>query len=299
MYLFVICLYIGKYMLRREKSDVELSIPRKTETIIEVELTLQQKRWYRAVFEKNRSFLTTTLTNIKKVPSLINILMELRKVCNHPFLVMGCRERVYEEHASTLETITGGKESDISSSTNGVDGLKSFPPSTIGKNIEKSNTIYGETGVGVDLTEKVKEKTASAGETPLKEEDLSLRDPLIYSCGKVVFLHKILQKLKMEKSKTLIFSQFTSTLDMIQEYLDKYGYTAERIDGNVTGYNRMAAINRFNAENSLATIFLLTTKAGGVGLNLQAANSVIIYDSDWNPQGDLQVGVICLYEISW
>ena len=67
----------------------------------------------------------------------------------------------------------------------------------------------------------------------------------------------------------------------------------QRIDGGVTGYNRSAAIARFNEPDCKAHVFLLTTRAGGLGLNLQAANTVIIYDSDWNPQGDLQAIARC------
>jgi Helicase conserved C-terminal domain len=69
--------------------------------------------------------------------------------------------------------------------------------------------------------------------------------------------------------------------------------TSQRIDGGVTGYNRSAAIARFNEPDCKAHVFLLTTRAGGLGLNLQAANTVIIYDSDWNPQGDLQAIARC------
>ena len=103
-------------MLRREKRDVELTLPKKTETVIEVELTLTQKRWYRAVFERNRNFLMQGPS--KNIPSLINVLMQLRKVCNHPFLVAGSREAVYEDHdaseralvaaATAASTVTAG-----------------------------------------------------------------------------------------------------------------------------------------------------------------------------------------------
>jgi SNF2 family DNA or RNA helicase len=232
---------LRKYMLRREKKDVEILLPKKIETIIDVELTAYQKQYYRAILEKNRKFLMRG--KLKKLPQLLNVLSELRKVCNHPFLVVGGREHYYEEqiHQKQLE----------------------------------------------------KQQANSSG-VPLVEEEISditdpiNSDPLIFCSGKIVLLHKLLIKLKAEGSKALIFSQFTSTLDLIQDFLANYDYEYERIDGSVTGRSRFAAMKRFNAENSTSLVFLLTTRAGGIGLNLQSANTVIIFDSDWNPQGDHQ-----------
>ena len=74
-------------------------------------------------------------------------------------------------------------------------------------------------------------------------------------------------------TQALVFSQFTTTLDVIQEYLRAYNFSFERIDGGVSGYERAAAITRFNAPESTTDVFLLTTRAGGLGLNLQARPS--------------------------
>jgi chromodomain-helicase-DNA-binding protein 7 len=129
---------------------------------------------------------------------------------------------------------------------------------------------------------------AAAAPAGAADFDPAMRDPLVNCSGKIVFLHKLLVKLRGERSKALVFSQFTTTLDVIQEYLRAYGFSYERIDGGVSGHLRSAAITRFNAPDSTTDVFLLTTRAGGLGLNLQAANHVVIFDSDWNPQGDLQ-----------
>ena len=110
---------------------------------------------------------------------------------------------------------------------------------------------------------------------------------LISSAGKLVLLDKLLPKLKSEGHRVLIFSQMSRMLDIIEDYLRGRGHELERIDGSVTGNLRQEAIDRFqNADDIFA--FLLTTRAGGVGINLMAADTVIIYDSDWNPQNDLQ-----------
>ena len=84
----------------------------------------------------------------------------------------------------------------------------------------------------------------------------------------------------------MIFSKFTTTLDIIQDYLLKYNYEFSRIDGSTT--DREAKIKNFNDVNSTTSVFLLSTRAGGVGINLQAANTVIIFDGDFNPHNDLQ-----------
>ena len=82
-------------------------------------------------------------------------------------------------------------------------------------------------------------------------------------------------------------------LDIIQDYLSIKGYTYERIDGNVKVSDRQAAIERFSAPGSDRFIFLIGTRAGGTGINLTAADTVIIYDSDWNPQNDIQAQARC------
>jgi SNF2 family DNA or RNA helicase len=301
-------------MLRREKRDVELTLPKKTETVIEVELTLTQKRWYRAVFERNRNFLMQGPS--KKAPSLINVLMQLRKVCNHPFLVTGSREAVYEEHLAVEAAATAASSASappvlpvadgdtaadtatppkteaeseaavtVAAATTAVGGVsaseKSQPKTDTLPPLprlhiafpgeEDANNGVREVEVEVEAksedVKEVKEKVhavetavtstdtssnlpsdsaatststststssdpVSADSGPIDSaaplgDDPALKDPLVYCSGKIVFLHKLLIKLKKEKSKSLIFSQFTTTLDVIQEYLNDYGYPFE------------------------------------------------------------------------
>ncbi|MES1923582.1 choline dehydrogenase 3, partial [Bonamia ostreae] len=109
---------------------------------------------------------------------------------------------------------------------------------------------------------------------------------LISSSGKFVLLSKLLPKLYSIGSRVLIFSQMKIVLNLIGTLLKSQGLRFERIDGSVTGSERQAAIDRFqNGKDSFA--FLLTTRAGGFGINLSRADTVIIFDSDWNPQNDL------------
>lgn len=95
-------------------------------------------------------------------------------------------------------------------------------------------------------------------------------------------------KLKEQGHRVLIFSQFKGMLDMLENYCVYKHWQYERIDGNVDGDERQVRIDRFNAEDSSRFCFLLSTRAGGLGINLATADTVIIYDSDWNPHADLQ-----------
>merc|ERR1719394_1818258 len=98
----------------------------------------------------------------------------------------------------------------------------------------------------------------------------------------------MLKKLKDEGHRVLIFSQMTKMLDLLEDFLDGEGYKYERIDGGITGSLRQDAIDRFNADGAEQFVFLLSTRAGGLGINLYTADTVIIYDSDWNPHNDIQ-----------
>eukprot|EP01079_Euglenida_sp_SAG-EU17-18_P006074 gene6074-148_t len=210
------------YLLRRVKEDVEHSIPPKRETVIRIKLTSVQRAHYRAVLENNRAFLAGSSGKAAIHYSLNNIMMVLRKLCNHPFLVDGIEERTQQVTpfaASALLPIT--------------------------------------------------------------------------TCGKMIFLDKFLDRMRKQGERVLIFTQFVGILDILQEYCKARKWPCERIDGGVQGLERQRAVDRFNASDQDGFVFILSTRAGGVGLNLTSATKVIIYDSDWNPQNDLQAQSRC------
>lgn len=111
---------------------------------------------------------------------------------------------------------------------------------------------------------------------------------LTRASGKLVLLAKMLKILRDQGHRVLIFSQMTKMLDILEDFLEGEGYKYERIDGAITGNQRQEAIDRFNAPGALQFVFLLSTRAGGLGINLATADTVIIYDSDWNPHNDIQ-----------
>lgn len=236
-------------MLRRMKEDVETSIPTKEETIIEVELTTIQKRYYRAILEKNIEFLTKG--DKSNAPNLINAMMELRKCCIHPYLIKGAEEKI------------------------------------IGDYLKRKKFMAGEDPI--QLVPKNPATLIQFGEHVLSDAD-EYHKIMIQSSGKLVLLDKLLAKLK-DGHKVLIFSQMTKCLDLLADYLVYRNYKFERIDGGVRGDLRQAAIDRFSTGD--AFVFLLCTRAGGVGINLTAADTVVIFDSDWNPQNDLQAQARC------
>jgi chromodomain-helicase-DNA-binding protein 7 len=214
-------------MLRRLKDDVEKSLAPKEETIVEVELTNIQKKYYRGILEQNFSFLQkgTTAANI---PNLMNTMMELRKCCIHPYLLNGAEDQIQYEWR-----LSHGEDKD-----------------SYFKNI-------------------------------------------VNASGKMVLIDKLLPKLKANGHRVLIFSQMVRCLDILEDYLVFKKYPFERIDGRIRGNLRQAAIDRYSKPDSDRFVFLLCTKAGGLGINLTAADTVIIYDSDWNPQNDLQAQARC------
>lgn len=225
------------YLLRRVKEDVEKTMPPKEETILEVTLTPIQKKYYKAIYEKNTNFLFQGTKN-SNAPSLMNIMMELRKCCNHPFLIKGAEERIWKEK-------------------------KPKPSSKDDDNNDSSSS---------SPSDKLK----------------VLENCLIESSGKMVLLSKLLPHLKKDGHKVLIFSQMVRVLDLLEDLLRFKQYKYERLDGSVPASVRTQAVDRFCSPKFKRDVMLLSTRAGGLGLNLTAADTVIIYDSDWNPQNDLQ-----------
>ncbi|RWW45844.1 hypothetical protein BHE74_00048289 [Ensete ventricosum] len=205
---------VAPHMLRRLKKDAMQNIPPKTERIIPVELTSIQAEYYRAMLTKNYQI----LRNIGKggaQQSLLNIVMQLRKVCNHPYLIPGT-----EPESGSMEF---------------------------------------------------------------------LHEMRIKASAKLTLLHSMLKILHKEGHRVLIFSQMSRLLDILEDYLTiEFGPKIyERVDGSVPVADRQAAISRFNQDKT-RFVFLLSTRSCGLGINLASADTVIIYDSDFNPHADIQ-----------
>ena len=119
----------------------------------------------------------------------------------------------------------------------------------------------------------------------LTEEDAHLKR--MEGSGKLQLLDKFIDKYRNEGLKMLVFSQFKYMVDIIKDFLNYKKVRCEVLTGSVKSQDRITSIQRFNEDNQFG-VFLLTTKAGGLGINLTKARVVVIFDSDWNPQNDLQ-----------
>jgi len=202
------------FILRRVKKDVEKDLPAKVEKILRVDMTIKQKQYYKYILTRNYKELSKGSKG--SAVSLCNIVVELKKCCNHAYLTKPPDDR--------------------------------------------------EAGV-------------------TKEEQL---ERLLRGSGKVLLLDKLLVRLKETGHRVLIFSQMVRMLDVLSEYMEIRRFPFQRLDGGIKGDTRKNAIDHFNAPDSKDFCFLLSTRAGGLGINLATADTVIIFDSDWNPQNDLQ-----------
>ncbi|EPB65326.1 helicase protein [Ancylostoma ceylanicum] len=113
-----------------------------------------------------------------------------------------------------------------------------------------------------------------------------------YDCGKLQALARLLRRLYVNKHRCLIFTQMSRMLDVLQAFLSYHGYQYFRLDGTTGIEQRQAMMERFNADTKIFC-FILSTRSGGVGVNLTGADTVIFYDSDWNPTMDAQAQDRC------
>ncbi|KAF8898923.1 SNF2 family N-terminal domain-containing protein [Infundibulicybe gibba] len=205
------------YFLRRIKSEV-LDLPPKNEVIVPLSMAPLQKEVYRSILTHNLDLLKglTQLSLHSKAKSgtskssINNILMQLRKCLQHPYL--------YDE-----------------------------------------------------------------GIEPRGLSPQEVHEKLIDGSAKLRFLRALLPKLKERGHRILLFSQFVIALNIIEDFLVGEGHKFLRLDGNTSGRDRQKGMDEFNQEGSDIFIYLLTTRAGGVGINLFSADTVIIFDPDFNP----------------
>ena len=113
------------------------------------------------------------------------------------------------------------------------------------------------------------------------------KETLVSDAGKLFVLDGLLTKLKTEGHRVLIYSQMTRMIDLLEEYMNHRKHTYIRLDGSSKIHERRDMVNDFQQRDDIF-VFLLSTRAGGLGINLTAADTVIFYDSDWNPTVDQQ-----------
>lgn len=121
-----------------------------------------------------------------------------------------------------------------------------------------------------------------------KVDDAALHRNLIDASSKFQLLELMLPKLKERGHRVLLFSQFLNQLDLVEDFLHGMGLQYQRLDGSIGSIEKQKRIDHFNAPDSTDFAFLLSTRAGGVGINLATADTVIVMDPDFNPHQDIQ-----------
>ncbi|KAM9935589.1 hypothetical protein OXX80_004844, partial [Metschnikowia pulcherrima] len=205
------------FLLRRLKKDVEKDLPDKVEKVLKCNLSGLQHVMYQQMIKHNALFLgsqTTGTNNKSGIRGLNNKIMQLRKICNHPF--------VFDEVEDVMN------------------------------------------------------------------ESRMSNDYLWRTSGKFELLDRILPKFKATGHRVLIFFQMTSVMNIFEDFLRLRDMKYMRLDGSTKAEDRQDMLKSFNHPESEYFCFLLSTRAGGLGLNLQSADTVIIFDTDWNPHQDLQ-----------
>ncbi|KAK2901717.1 probable global transcription activator SNF2L2 [Channa argus] len=210
------------FLLRRLKKEVESQLPEKVEYVIKCDMSAIQKVLYRHM--QKGILLTDGSEKDKKgkggAKTLMNTIMQLKKICNHPYMFQHIEES-FAEHLGFPNGIINGPD-------------------------------------------------------------------LYRASGKFELLDRILPKLQATNHRVLLFCQMTSLMTIMEDYFSYRNFQYLRLDGTTKSEDRAALLKKFNEEGSQYFIFLLSTRAGGLGLNLQAADTVVIFDSDWNPHQDLQ-----------
>lgn len=256
------------FLLRRVKSEVNLFLPPKKEVLVYCPLTPIQRKLYEAIIDKS----ILNLANKEKEESLIiednpdgtkvKRRSALRKTQNS-FLERSENEEIEENDALVVDADCDQYKMDVN--LRNVQML-------MRKAVNHPYLIQMPVFPGSSI--------------------LRIDERLVSSSGKFVMLDGLLSRLKQRNHKVLIFSTFTTILDLLEEYLVMRSYDYERLDGQCSLETRKNSIYRFNTDENVF-VFLISTRAGGLGINLTAADTVIIYDSDWNPQADLQAQDRC------
>ncbi|XP_078141177.1 putative global transcription activator SNF2L2 isoform X3 [Centroberyx gerrardi] len=210
------------FLLRRLKKEVESQLPEKVEYVIKCDMSAIQKVLYRHM--QKGILLTDGSEKDKKgkggAKTLMNTIMQLKKICNHPYMFQHIEES-FAEHLGYPNSIITGHD-------------------------------------------------------------------LYRASGKFELLDRILPKLQATNHRVLLFCQMTSLMTIMEDYFGYRNFLYLRLDGTTKSEDRATLLKKFNEKGSQFFIFLLSTRAGGLGLNLQAADTVVIFDSDWNPHQDLQ-----------
>ncbi|XP_022355795.1 lymphoid-specific helicase isoform X3 [Enhydra lutris kenyoni] len=262
------------FLLRRLKSDVALEVPPKREVVVYAPLSKKQEIFYTAIVNR-------TIANM-----------------------FGCSEKETVELSPTgrprRRTRKSINYSKIDDFPNELEKLISQMQPEVDREravVETNIPIESEVNLKLQNIMMLLRKCCNHPyliEYPIDPvtQEFKIDEELITNSGKFLILDRMLPELKARGHKVLLFSQMTRMLDILMDYCHFRNFNFSRLDGSMSYSEREKNMHSFNTDPDVF-IFLVSTRAGGLGINLTAADTVIIYDSDWNPQSDLQAQDRC------
>eukprot|EP00948_MAST-09A_sp_MAST-9A-sp1_P004011 g4011.t1 len=227
------------FQMRRVKSEVEVSLPAKHEVKLFVGLSPMQKFWAQKLLQRDANLLAQVEANLR------------------------------------------GTGLDHEKSTNTAAGSDGVEDESITNEWKKLNNLL------MQLRKVVCHPYLLPG-AELNWDGESTGEDIVEASAKMKLLDKLLKALYEGGHRVVLFTQFTNMLNILEDYIIMRGWNYCRLDGSTPRSRRAFDIRVFNAANSKKFIYLMSTRAGGLGINCQTADTVILYDSDWNPQVDLQ-----------
>uniref|UniRef100_A0A2I3RJB1 Helicase, lymphoid specific n=1 Tax=Pan troglodytes TaxID=9598 RepID=A0A2I3RJB1_PANTR len=262
------------FLLRRLKSDVALEVPPKREVVVYAPLSKKQEIFYTAIV--NRTIANMFGSNEKETIELSPTGRPKRRT----------RKSI---NYSKIDDFPNELEKLISQIQPEVDRERAV--------VEVNIPVESEVNLKLQNIMMLLRKCCNHPyliEYPIDPvtQEFKIDEELITNSGKFLILDRMLPELKKRGHKVLLFSQMTSMLDILMDYCHLRDFNFSRLDGSMSYSEREKNMHSFNTDPEVF-IFLVSTRAGGLGINLTAADTVIIYDSDWNPQSDLQAQDRC------
>ena len=273
------------FLLRRLKSDVELLIPPKREILVYAPLTKTQQDYYKHTVEKTIAGWIDSRNGPKETCEYNEKGRPVRRKSKKvDYSIMLEEEKEYQDKKEEEEDIEKWVSAIIKngeSEDKSLDGKKK----TAFLSVKMQNIM-------MQLRKCCNHPYLIEHPLDMKTGELLLDTKVHMKAGKLLLLDRMLPELKKRKHKVLIFSQMTRMLNILEDYLSVKNYSYCRLDGSMKWEDRKNQMEQYNTDPDMF-VFLLSTRAGGLGINLTAADTVIIYDSDWNPQSDLQAQDRC------
>ena len=294
------------FLLRRVKNDVETNLPKKREYILYAPMTTEQQEIYKKIQTDDiRAYLEEKA--IERIGGRVSNLTvkNLKRKADSSGITTPNKSAKSSRSSTPASSIRSrGRPRKDYKEVSDREYFKQIEANT-SSNPSSEDSSEAEERSHKDIVAKArKEVSHKKLQNPIMQLRLACNSPhhfsrpwpadadpdntLITASGKMIMLDRLVPALFAKNHKVILFSQFQTQLDLLQDWAEiLHGWTVCRIDGGVKASDRQDQIQAFNTDPD-CKLFLLSTRAGGLGINLTAADTVILYDSDWNPQQDLQ-----------